>query len=133
MRFVIDTNVLVSGVINPHGAPGRVVDSIISQTINVLYDDRILLEYRDVLLRPFFGFRVSDINALLDFIEHSGEQVTASPVNIVLPDPSDLPFLEVAITGLATALVTGNLNHFKPLRGRHSMQVLSPADLLRLL
>ena len=27
MRVVIDTNVLVSGVINPHGAPGRIVEA----------------------------------------------------------------------------------------------------------
>ena len=133
MRLVIDTNVLVSGIINPHGAPGRIVDSIISQAITVLYDDRMLLEYRDVLLRPFFGFRVSDIHALIDFIEHSGEQITAGPIGAVLPDPSDLPFLEVAVAGMADALVTGNLKHFKPVRGRHPVQLLSPADLLRLL
>src|SRR5580765_5959005 len=114
MRAVIDTNVLVSGIINPHGSPGRVVDSIVSQTITVLYDDRILLEYRDVLLRPFFGFQASDVNVLVDFIEFSGEQTTAGPVDIVLPDPTDMPFLEVAIAGSADAFVTGNLKHFKP-------------------
>jgi uncharacterized protein len=133
MRAVIDTNVLVSGVMNPHGSPGRVVDSIVSQAISVLYDDRILLEYRDVLLRPFFGFQAADVNALVDFIEFSGEQITAGPVNVVLPDPTDLPFLEVAIAGSADALVTGNLKHFKPVRGRHPVSILSPAELLRLI
>jgi uncharacterized protein len=133
MRVVVDTNVLVSGVMNPHGSPGRVVDAIVSQSISVLYDDRILLEYRDVLLRPFFGFQAADVNALVDFIEFSGEQISAGPVNVVLPDPTDLPFLEVAIAGLADALVTGNLRHFKPVRGRHSVSILSPAELLRLM
>jgi putative PIN family toxin of toxin-antitoxin system len=133
MRAVIDTNVLVSGIINPHGSPGRVVDSIVSQTITVLYDDRILLEYRDVLLRPFFGFQASDVNVLVDFIEFSGEQTTAGPVDIVLPDPTDMPFLEVAIAGSADALVTGNLKHFKPVRARHTVSVLSPVEFLRLI
>jgi putative PIN family toxin of toxin-antitoxin system len=133
MRVVIDTNVLVSGITNPHGSPGRVVDTIVSQSISALYDDRILLEYRDVLLRPFFGFQATDVNALVDFIELSGEQISAGPVNAVLPDPTDLPFLEVAIAGLAYALVTGNLKHFKPVRGRHSVSILSPAELLRLI
>lgn len=133
MRVVIDTNVLVSGVLNPHGSPGRVVDSILSQTITVLYDDRILLEYRDVLLRPFFGFQVADVNALLDFIVFSGEQITAGPVNLILPDPTDMPFLEVAVAGSAAALVTGNLKHFKPIRGRHTISLLSPVELLRLI
>jgi uncharacterized protein len=131
MRVVVDTNVLVSGVINPHGSPGRVVDSILSQTITVLYDDRILMEYRDVLLRPFFGFHAADVNALLDFITFSGEQITAGPVNVILPDPTDVPFLEVAVAGSAAALVTGNLKHFKPVRGRHTISILSPVELLR--
>lgn len=131
MRVVVDTNVLVSGVINPHGSPGRVVDSIVSQRITVLYDDRILLEYRDVLLRPFFGFQPADVNSLLDFIAFSGEQITAGPVNVVLPDATDLPFLEVAVAGSADAVVTGNLKHFKPVRGRHTVSILSPAEVLR--
>lgn len=131
MRVVIDTNVLVSGVINPHGSPGRVVDSIIAQAITVLYDDRILLEYRDVLLRPLFRFAPNDVNALIDFIGFSGEQITAGAVNVVLPDQTDLPFLEVAIAGSADALVTGNLKHFKPVRGHHTVSILSPAEVLR--
>lgn len=131
MRVVIDTNVLVSGIINPHGSPGRVIDSIVSQTIIVVHDDRIMSEYRDVLLRPRFGFQRSDVDALLDFIEFSGEHITAGPVDIILPDPTDLPFLEVAIAGSAEALVTGNLRHFKPVRGRHRVPIFSPAELLR--
>ena len=42
MRVVIDTNVLVSGVISPHGPPGRIVNAVMSEMIIVLYDDRIL-------------------------------------------------------------------------------------------
>jgi uncharacterized protein len=133
MRVVVDTNVLVSGVMNPHGSPGRVVDAIVSQTIRVLYDDRILLEYRAVLLRPFFGFRPSDVNALVEFIRSSGEHITAGPIDLILPDPTDLPFLEVAIAGAAEALVTGNLRHFQPVRGRQSVKVVPPVELLRLI
>lgn len=47
MRVVIDTNVLVSGTINPHGAPGRVVEAALTEVLAVLYDDRILSEYQD--------------------------------------------------------------------------------------
>lgn len=132
MRVVIDTNVLVSGIINPHGPPGRVVDSIVSMAIIPLYDDRILSEYRDVLLRPVFGFRPSDVSALLGFIEFSGEYITAGPVDVVLPDLDDLPFVEAAIAGLADALVTGNTKHFIPAR-RHGVSVLTPAALWNLM
>jgi putative PIN family toxin of toxin-antitoxin system len=132
MRVVIDTNVLVSGIINPHGPPGRVVNSIVSLSLIPLFDDRILSEYRDVLLRPVFGFRRNDVCALLGFIEFSGEYITAGPVIVVLPDPDDLPFVEVAIAGLADALVTGNTKHFRSAR-RQGVSILTPAALLNLM
>lgn len=69
MRVVIDTNVMGSGVLNPHGSPGRILDAILSTTITVLHDDRILSEYREILLRPAFGFRRSDVDLRLDFVE----------------------------------------------------------------
>ena len=131
MRVVIDTNVLVSGIINPHGAPGRVLDAVLARAVLVLHDDRILDEYRQVLRRPLFGFVQSNIDSLLDFIEMSGEHVSTRDIGVVLPDPTDLPFLEVAILGSADALVTGNLKHFKPTRGRYKMNVYPPHEFVK--
>jgi putative PIN family toxin of toxin-antitoxin system len=131
MRVVIDTNVIVSGVLNPHGPPGRIVNALLSETVTILHDDRFLSEYREVLLRPTFGFARSDVEGLLDFVESVGEHVSAEPLSLVLPDPDDLPFLEVAISGAAGALITGNIRHFKPRGGRHSALVTTPADFLR--
>lgn len=130
MRVVLDTNVLVSGVINPHGTPGRVVDALLAGTLMVLYDDRIFSEYWEVLSRPAFGFDRGDIETLLDFIEQSGEPTVAQPLDVVLPDPTDLPFLEVAVYGRADALITGNVKHFKPRRGQHSVDICTPAEWL---
>jgi len=131
MRVVVDTNVIVSGILNPHGSPGRIINALLSESITVLHDDRILSEYREVLLRPAFGFSRSDVEVLLDFLESAGEQVSAEPLALMLPDPSDLPFLEVATSGVADALITGNIKHFRPRRGQHSVLVTTPADFLR--
>ena len=130
MRIVIDANVLVSGVLNPHGPPGRILDAILAETLTVLYDDRILGEYRAVLARPTFGFRPAEIHTLLDFVEAAGESVAAQSLTIVLSDPTDLPFLEVAASAHADALVTGNVKHFKPQRGRHDVSIWTPAGFL---
>lgn len=128
MRVVIDTNVLVSGVINPHGPPGRIVDAALAEAFTVLYDDRIMSEYRAVLRRPAFGFLRADVDALLHFIEVAGEPTVARHLTVVLPDATDLPFLEVASGGRADALISGNVKHFKPRRGRHDVDVCTPAD-----
>jgi putative PIN family toxin of toxin-antitoxin system len=131
MRVVIDTNVLVSGIISPHGAPGRVLDAVLARAVLVLHDDRILDEYRQVLRRPLFGFAQSNIDLLLNFMETSGEHVSTRDIGVVLPDPTDLPFLEVAILGGADALVTGNLKHFKPKIGRYSMNLYPPPEFVK--
>ncbi|HLI63275.1 MAG TPA: putative toxin-antitoxin system toxin component, PIN family [Terriglobales bacterium] len=131
MRVVIDTNVMVSGILNPHGPPGRIIDALLSEIITALHDDRVLSEYREVLLRPAFGFARPDVEALLAFMESAGEHINARPLALVLPDPNDLPFLEVATSGHADALITGNSKHFKPSRGKHDVTVISPAAFLR--
>jgi putative PIN family toxin of toxin-antitoxin system len=131
MRVVIDANVMVSGVLNPHGTPGRIVNACLSETITALHDDRILSEYREVLLRPTFGFSRSDVEVLLEFVESTGERVSAEPLALVLPDPNDLPFLEVANSVHADALITGNIKHFKPRHGQHGVLVTTPADFIR--
>ena len=127
MRVVVDTNVLVSGLLNPFGPPGRVIDLAVAGEIVVLYDDRILGEYRAVLRRPRFGFQTADVQALLEYLEREGEPVVARPSKLKLDDPDDLPFLEVAVAGAAAALVPGNARHFRPRSGRHGVKVLSPA------
>lgn len=131
MRVVVDTNVLVSGVLNPHGSPGQIVDAILADLISVLYDDRILDEYREVMMRPAFGFRRADVEAFLQYVELAGELVRGHPLKVTLPDPSDLPFLEVAAAGHADALVTGNRRHFRPIKGHCTVTIVSPAELTR--
>lgn len=133
MRLVLDTNVLVSGLLNPHGAPGRLLDLLLAGQIAVLFDDRIVAEYREVLARPRIGFDSRNTRAVLDYLTLAGEAVAASPLGVVLPDADDLPFLEVAVAGHAEALVTGNQRHFVPKRGTVDVAVLSPTEILRTL
>jgi putative PIN family toxin of toxin-antitoxin system len=130
MSIVLDTNVLVSGLHNPNGAPGRIVDLILGARIQVLYDDRILAEYRDVLARPQLAIEPSLAQAVVGYIRLSGERVIALPLEKdTLPDPDDFPFAEVAMTGEADMLVTGNMKHFSRLKTR-GVTVLTPAQCL---
>jgi len=59
--------------------------------------------------------------------------VAARPLDVALPDPDDLPFLEVAAAGHADALVMGNARHFAPARGGHAVAVRTPRELLDVL
>ena len=131
MRIVLDTNVLVSGLLNPDGTPGRIIDLLLGDLIEVLYDDRILGEYQDVLTRPELAIDRSFSQSIISYIRLSGERVTALPLAAdTLTDPDDLPFAEVANSGGAEALGTGNLKHFSGL-SEHGVLVLSPAQFLK--
>ena len=130
MHIVLDTNVLVSGLHNPGGTPGRIVDLILGGRVQVLYDDRILGEYLDVLARPQLAIDPSLAQAVLGYIRLAGERVMALPLpEHTLPDPDDTPFAEIAISGKAEALITGNAKHFSGLKDR-GVTVLSPAQFL---
>lgn len=112
MKIVIDTNVLVSGVISPNGPPAEVLRAVLRGHARVCYDERIVYEYRDVLTRGKFAFDADTVEELLWFLEACGDRVLAEPLAIALPDPADRMFLEVACTAGADFLVTGNLRHF---------------------
>ena len=53
--WVLDTNVLVSGLLSPFGPPGRLVDALLARHLRIASDDRIEAEYREVLARPKLG------------------------------------------------------------------------------
>ena len=130
MRIVLDTNVLVSGLHNPSGTPGRIVDLVMGGQIKLLYDDRILGEYLDVLDYPELEIDPSHAQAVVGYIRLAGERVTALPLPAdTLPDQDDLPFAEVAASGAADALVTGNAKHFTRWKNQGNV-VLSPAQFL---
>lgn len=130
MIAVLNTNILVSGFINPNGPPGRIVDLLRAGILCLAVDDRILAEYTDVLRRPQLTgyFAISDIGHILEYLSGNSEHILSTKQIFGLPDPDDAPFLEVAIAA-SVPLVTGNIKHF-PLSCRQDCEVILPADFL---
>ena len=127
---MVDTNVLVSGLINMQHAPGRIVDLIRTKILQLVVDDRILAEYQSVLLGKRLRKWVSEEDArdLLAFLFLDSERIVSNILVQSLPDPGDLAFLEVAVTA-NVPLVTGNLKHF-PKSARRGVTVISPVEYL---
>ncbi|MCT0230542.1 putative toxin-antitoxin system toxin component, PIN family [Synechococcus sp. CS-1324] len=106
MHVVLDTNVVVSGILSPTGPPGRLLDLVMDETLQLMVEPRILQ----------------------DNLEDLAIQVLAYPWPHPLPDPDDAVFLATAKAGIAL-LVTGNIAHFPPaLRG--TVEVLKPRVVL---
>lgn len=129
MIIVIDTNVLVSGLLSDTGNPVAIVDYLLTAKLKAAYDIKIISEYREVLKRPKFPFKPAEIDALLNYIEAEGLLVYPAPLKINLPDPFDLPFLEVAYSIESKILVTGNSKDYSD-AGRKLVKVLTPAEFL---
>jgi len=123
--WVLDTNVVVSGLLSPSGPPGRLVDVLLGRRLRLALDDRIEIEYREVLARPRLGIepvRREAFLAILQFQDH----VTGMPwPHRPPPDEDDVAFLEVALQTAARTVVTGNLKHF-PAGCRGPVIVMSP-------
>ncbi|MEX0900441.1 MAG: putative toxin-antitoxin system toxin component, PIN family [Gammaproteobacteria bacterium] len=131
MRIVLDTNVLVSALINPHGPPAIIVANVLAERLIVVYDERILHEYRAVLVRPRFGFDSATVDTLLRSMEAGGEVVVPQPLALTLPDPDELAFIEVAEAALVAGLVTGNARDYVPISGQFRVPVYTPAAFVR--
>ncbi len=128
MRLVVDTNVLVSGLLSAAGPSARIIDLVTDGVLVVCFDQRILDEYGDVLHRPRFAFDPLEIAALLAQVEGDGLRIQAHPLTLALPGPGDLKFIEVAVAARADCLVTGNRRHFPPGQ-RQDVIVVSPREL----
>lgn len=127
---VLDTNVLVSGLLTPAGPSARLMDLAQRGELVLVYDDRMLHEYADVLHRSRFGFSSSAVATFLEFIEMEGQHVVARPFPPMGIDPSDQPFLEAAISAEADLLVTGNRKHY-PLHPPAGLKIVTPADAMK--
>ena len=96
MRLVLDTNVLVAGILSASGPPGWIVEALLSGEIEPVLDIGIRAEYEDVLERPELSLEPERVAAVLDVIDAFGFEALAPPWPETLPDPDDAPFLAVA-------------------------------------
>lgn len=126
MMLVMDTNVLVSGVLSPYGPPGQLLDMVLDGALTLVLSPPILEEYRAVLLRPRFQFDTQQINTLLDTLDNTSLHVAPLPWPLPLPDMDDETFIATAATALVP-LVTGNLADYPP-ACRGGVLVQSPRE-----
>jgi putative PIN family toxin of toxin-antitoxin system len=125
VRIVLDTNVLVAGLLSSTGPPAWIVEAVLAGQLELAIDSAIREEYSEVLRRPEFGFPQDRVQTLLSAIDQFAFWVTAAPPSPVrLPDIDDEPFLAVAAAS-ESVLVTGNLRHF-PVRCRGAVRVRTP-------
>lgn len=75
-----------------------------------------------MLGREKFSFPKDRVTEILAFIERDGIFTSPVPLTWTVPDPGDLPFIEVS-SHAGVPIVTGNLKHFRNSGARVVTQV----------
>ena len=112
---VIDTNVLVSGMLKKPSIPNEILSQSLVGNIVPLINETILSEYREVTARPKFHFPQPAVEKLMSDIIKRGIWQNEERVEEKLPDPKDKIFYETVIAGrreYSAYLITGNQKHF---------------------
>ena len=130
MKVVLDTNVFVSGVFFG-GLPYKILEAWRDGKIQLLLSPAILEEYRRVVRELSLQFSEIRVEGLMDFmIVHSEIIAPPSLAPVIQIDPSDDKFLECAVAGKATCIVTGDKHLLKLIKFREiSMESLATTRL----
>jgi putative PIN family toxin of toxin-antitoxin system len=136
-RLVIDTNVFVSGLISGAGSPARVLRAVQGKRAVHLVSDPIVEEYLRVLdyarIRKFRKISDAFVADIAAYLVYQTERVELQSRIRISPDPNDDMFLNTAVDGGATLLVTGDKTDLLALRTVENIPIVSAREaLLRL-
>jgi putative PIN family toxin of toxin-antitoxin system len=131
-RVVVDTNVLISGVLKPGSVPGHAYAKA-RDFGQLVFNESLLKEIESVIVRPKFD-RYLTGRARALYLAQLKESVLMVPTIIRVSacrDPRDNHVLEAAVNGSADLIVTGD-EDLLALNPFHDVRILTAIDFLRL-
>lgn len=130
MRLVLDTNVIVSAIIFG-GNPERILLEIARKHHVFLVSPFLLDELANILARKahWNSFQIQEtLRGLRQIYILVEPKVTIKKIR---KDITDNRILELAISGKADYIISGDKKHFLPLKRFRGIPILSPADFLK--
>ncbi len=132
MRFVLDTNLLVSGVIAA-GLPRRLLDGAKAGEFELCTSEVLLAELLDVLSRAKFAARLSQADltpqGIVDDLRRIA--VVVSPIDtprVVPTDPDDDHVIAAAVTGQADLIASGDKRDLLPLGSFAGIEIVTARE-----
>jgi len=131
-RVVPDTNVLVSSLLRPNSEPARAVAQAV-QHDQIIASVETLAELSEVLRRPKFAryLNLAEIEFQLDRFTAVFEVVEVIDVVADCWDPKDNKFLELAVSGRADIILSGD-NHLLTMHPWRGVDILTASQYLAL-
>ena len=139
LRAVLDSSVLVSAFVTPHGSVVRLLHDPVRSRYELCLSEAILAETAEVLLaksklRRYAAYVDEDVREYLRWLVTQAEMVPETPAPRVVPDdPKDDPIVAAAVAAKADYLVTGDRAHLLPIGEYRGIRFLSPRAFLEIL
>ncbi len=131
MRILIDTNVLISAILNPEGTPFQAYLKAVSFPNHALICDQNIEELKRIFNKKF-PKRIDALNRFLSIALLSIEIVQIptdeNDSESLVRDAADRPILRAAINANADILLTGDKDFLES--GIDHPQILTPAQFL---
>src|SRR5258707_7287067 len=108
LRVVLDTNVVVSGLLRQKGAPAAILDAATSKLFRCYVSQSLLDEYREVLARDYLGLDQQRTARFIGEIRERAIFVAPRKKITIARDPDDDRVIECALEARADFIVTGN-------------------------
>ena len=127
MRAVLDTNVLISGVIAT-GVPHELLVRGFDHEYQIVVSVETLTEFRQTLLKYPERFQMSEteVQQEVETIRYFAEFVDPDEeITAVQPDPDDDTFLEAAVAGDVNYLVSGD-THLLDIESYCGIDIVEP-------
>lgn len=132
MRILIDTNVLISAILNPEGTPFQAYLKAVSFPNHALICDQNIEELKRIFNKKF-PKRIDALNRFLSIALLSIEIVQIptdeNDSESLVRDAADRPILRAAINANADILLTGDKDFLES--GIGHPQILTPAQFLK--
>ncbi|MEW5721004.1 MAG: putative toxin-antitoxin system toxin component, PIN family [Chloroflexota bacterium] len=131
-RVVLDTNILISATIVPHGAPARILAAALDGKITLIVSARLVDEYLRVIQRPHISDKYHTIAPRVQeialFLRYDTVVVLGEPTTpIILTDPKDDFLIASAVEGKANYIVSGD-EHLLQLAKYRGIKIVTPRD-----
>jgi putative PIN family toxin of toxin-antitoxin system len=137
MRAVLDTDVVIAGLISRSGASRRLLELAFEDRLTLLASVALFLEYESVAFRPhILALAALNKGEMTTFFTDLASVIEPVEIHFLwrpaLADAADEMVLEAAVNGQADMLATFNAKHFVPARDRFNrLKIAAPREALR--
>ncbi|HEY9771925.1 MAG TPA: putative toxin-antitoxin system toxin component, PIN family [Coleofasciculaceae cyanobacterium] len=130
---VVDTNVLISAALSPNRIPRKTINLIANGNFVIIQSEATYQELTTRIQKKKFDKYISNVDRkiFLTVVEKNSKFISVSHQTTICIDADDNKFLELAVSGMARYVVTGD-NDLLCLQSYQDINIITAADFLNL-